>query len=288
MFGYINKGIAGFYYVKCEDKVYECKARGIFKKKGITPSVGDRVEISLTDEDKGVIEDILPRRNVFIRPPIANIDCFIIVMAATQPAPNYQVIDRFLVMADLYNTDIIIAVNKTDLASEEMLKEIDEIYGGLYDVIYMSAASGKGVDLLKEKTAGKTAAFAGPSGVGKSTILNALLPGVNVQTGSVSEKTRRGKHTTRHVEIFEREDGGMIYDTPGFTSFDIQEAEEGQLDLHYPEMAPLKGSCYFDNCRHISEPSCAVRQALEEGKIHPVRYNSYVAQIQQMRDNKKY
>lgn len=288
MRGLIVKGIAGFYYVKCADTVYECKARGIFKKRGITPAVGDRVEISSVDDEKGVIEEILPRRNQFIRPPIANIDCFIVVMAASHPEPNFPVIDKFLVMADVNNTDAVLVVNKTDLASEDKLRQIREIYGNIYDVVFMSAREDRGISELAEKISGRTAAFAGPSGVGKSTILNALLPDANARTGSVSDKTRRGKHTTRHVEIFEAEGGGLIYDTPGFTSFDLIETGEEELDLHFPEISVYRGQCYFDNCRHMKEPSCAVRQALEEGKIHPMRYRSYVSLIQTMRENRKY
>ena len=289
MQGTIIKGIAGFYYVRVEDKtVYECKARGIFKKRGISPAVGDKVDISLTDEGKGVIEEIFPRKNIFIRPPIANIDCFIVVMAAAQPEPNFPVIDKFLVMADIHGTDIVVVVNKTDLADDKQIEKIKDIYGNLYKLVFMSAKEKSGREELEKLISGKTAAFAGPSGVGKSTILNSLLPHANAETGNISEKTRRGKHTTRHVEIFEAEGGGYIYDTPGFTSFDILETEEGELDLHFPEMAEYKGQCYFDNCRHLKEPSCAVREALAEGKIHPMRYKSYEFQINEIREKKKY
>ena len=289
MQGTIIKGIAGFYYVRVEDKtVYECKARGIFKKRGISPAVGDKVDISLTDEGKGVIEEIFPRKNIFIRPPIANIDCFIVVMAAAQPEPNFPVIDKFLVMADIHGTDIVVVVNKTDLADDKQIEKIKDIYGNLYKLVFMSAKEKSGLEELEKLISGKTAAFAGPSGVGKSTILNSLLPHANAETGNISEKTRRGKHTTRHVEIFEAEGGGYIYDTPGFTSFDILETEEGELDLHFPEMAEYKGQCYFDNCRHLKEPSCAVREALAEGKIHPMRYKSYEFQINEIREKKKY
>lgn len=290
MNGTIVKGIAGFYYVRCEedDIVYECKARGIFKKRGITPVVGDEVIISLTDNEKGIIEEIRPRRNIFVRPPIANIDCFIVVMAAAHPDPNFPVIDKFLVTSDVHNTKAVIVVNKIDLVSEERIKEIRDIYGNIYDMIFMSAKDKTGTEELKKLISGKTVAFAGPSGVGKSTILNTLIPHANAQTGDISEKTRRGKHTTRHTEIFRAEGGGYIFDTPGFTSFDLPEALEEELDLHFPEMASYKGECYFDNCRHLKEPSCAVRQALEEGKIHPVRYKSYVAQINELREKRKY
>lgn len=288
MAGIIIKGIAGFYYVKCGNTVYECKARGVFKKRGLTPAVGDDVLISLTDEEgKGVIEEILPRKNSFIRPPIANIDCFIVVMAAKNPDPNYPVIDRFLVMAENSGTDIILCVNKSDLADEERLSEIQSIYGNVYDIVFTEAVSGKGVDEIRKRVAGKRAAFAGPSGAGKSTMLNAIIPDAGAETGDISKKTKRGRHTTRHVEIFEIEGGGMIYDTPGFTSFDILEVDEDELDLHYPEMEKYKGQCYYDDCRHIKEPDCAVRRALEEGKISKVRYASYVSQLEEIREKKK-
>ncbi len=288
MTGIIMKGIAGFYYVKCGDKTYECKGRGIFKKRGITLAVGDNVRFSQVEgeEDKGVIEEIFPRKNIFIRPPIANVDCFIVVMAARQPDPNYPVIDRFLVMAENHHLDIVICVNKTDLASEDGIQEIRETYSGIYPLVFTDALTGKGVDELFRLIAGKRASFAGPSGVGKSTLLNAILPDANAQTGNLSQKTKRGKHTTRHVEIFEVPGGGMIYDTPGFTSFDILEVPEEELDFHYPEMAEYKGKCHYDDCRHVKEPDCAVRKALEEGKISKIRYRSYISQIEEIRDKK--
>lgn len=285
MKGIIVKGIAGFYYVKCGDEIIECKARGIFKNRGITPAVGDDVVISLTEPGKGIIEDILPRKNVFIRPPIANIDTFIVVMAAAHPKPNFPVIDKFLVMADAKGTDIVICVNKTDIARPQDIEAIQDIYGGLYPMAFVSAKSGEGIDRLKSQLAGKKAAFAGPSGVGKSSILNAILPEANAQMGEISHKTKRGRHTTRHVEIFQVGDC-MIYDTPGFTSFDIMEVGEEELDIHYPEMTAYKGSCYYDNCRHLREPDCMVKKALEEGKIHPMRYNSYKTQIEEIRTKK--
>ena len=286
MRGIIVKGIAGFYYVSCGDETIECKARGIFKNRGITPAVGDDVEISLTAEPgKGVIEEILPRKNVFIRPPIANIDTFIVVMAAAHPKPNFPVIDKFLVMADAKGTDIVICVNKTDIAKPKDIESIREIYEGLYPVVMASAETGAGIDELKSKLSGKKAAFAGPSGVGKSSILNAILPQANAQMGEISHKTKRGRHTTRHVEIF-RVGDFMIYDTPGFTSFDIMEAGEDTLDMHYPEMAVYKGKCYYDDCRHLKEPDCMVKKALEEGRIHPMRYESYRTQIEEIRNKK--
>lgn len=285
MKGIIVKGIAGFYYVRCGDETIECKARGIFKNRGITPAVGDEADISLTEPGKGVIEEILPRKNVFVRPPIANIDTFIVVMAASHPKPNFPVIDRFLVMADAKDADIVICVNKTDIAKPEDIDRIREIYDGIYPVVMASAQTGDGIAHLKSELSGRKAAFAGPSGVGKSSLLNAMLPQANAQMGEISPKTKRGRHTTRHVEIFDVGDF-MIYDTPGFTSFDITEADEDTLYLHYPEMAVYKGMCHYDDCRHLKEPGCMVKKALEEGRIHPMRYESYKTQIEELRSKK--
>ncbi len=285
MKGIIVKGIAGFYYVSCGDETIECKARGIFKNRGITPAVGDEADISLTEPGRGVIEEILPRKNVFIRPPIANIDTFIVVMAASHPKPNFPVIDRFLVMADAKDADIVICVNKTDIARPDDIETIREIYDGLYPVVMASAETGDGIETLKSMLSGRKAAFAGPSGVGKSSLLNAMLPQANAEMGEISHKTKRGRHTTRHVEIFNAGDF-MIYDTPGFTSFDITEADEDTLYLHYPEMAVYKGRCRYDDCRHLKEPGCMVKKALEEGRIHPMRYESYKTQIEELRSKK--
>ncbi len=285
MNGTIIKGIAGFYYISCGGEVIECKARGIFKNKGITPAVGDNVEISITEPGKGIIEDILPRKNIFIRPPIANIDTFIVVMAASHPKPNFPVIDKFLVMADARAIDIIICINKIDIAKPGDIEAVRDIYEKIYPVALVSAETGEGINELKSRLSGKKAAFAGPSGVGKSSILNAILPDANAQMGEISRKTKRGRHTTRHVEIFSVGDI-MIYDTPGFTSFDIREVDEDTLYLHYPEMARYKGMCYYDDCRHLKEPECMVKKALADGRIHPMRYESYKTQIEELRNKK--
>ncbi len=287
MKGIIVKGIAGFYYVKTPQSVVECKARGIFKNRGITPLVGDEVEISPAEEGKGVIETIHPRRNEFIRPPVANIDCFVITIAAAKPKPNLFLVDRFLVMAAHSGTDAVVAVNKCDLADDGYIDEIAGIYEGVYDVIRLSMVGGTGIDDLKEATKGRRVAFAGPSGVGKSTIINTLVPEAGAETGDISRKTRRGKHTTRHVEMFEY-NGGFIFDTPGFTSFDILEADESELSSYFPEMIPYLGCCQFDDCRHINEPGCAVKKAVEDGLINSKRYESYVSFMNEIMTKKEY
>lgn len=288
MTGIIIKGIAGFYYVKTEEKLYQCKARGIFKKDGITPYVGDEVNITLIDEEEGVIEQILPRKNQFIRPPIANVDCFVIVVAAVKPEPNPDIIDRFLVMAEANRTDIVICLNKVDLAKDQEPLIVKEIYGDIYPVVCLCGKTGEGIDELVGLLGHKKCALAGPSGTGKSTILNRLQTHILVETGAISEKTKRGKHTTRHVELFETDSGALVFDTPGFTSFDILDASEDELHFLYPELSSYIGNCKYDDCRHVKEPGCAVRSAVDEGKIHRWRYRSYVNQLKEIQEKNRY
>ena len=290
MEGLIVKGIGGFYYVDTGSEIIEAKGRGIFKKDGITLAVGDRVELEIIDEaeKKGVINSIYPRKNQFIRPPIVNVDTFVVVFAASKPKPNLVLVDKFLVMAEMHGVEAIICINKRDLVSPEILGEYKAIYENIYPVIAVSARTGEGMDELKNALSAKTAALAGPSGVGKSTIINALVPHANMETGSISEKTKRGKHTTRHAEIFKAEGGGRIFDTPGFTSFEIMEADEDSLMHYYPDIEHFSGDCYYDNCRHLKEPQCAVREALKEGKIHRLRYESYSANMEEIKNRRKY
>ena len=290
MVGLIKKGIGGFYYVETEKGLIEAKGRGIFKKDGITLTVGDNVEISMIDEEKnqGVIEEILPRKNRFIRPPIANVDIFAVIFAPQKPKPNFALIDKFLIMAEMNGAEAVICINKCDLAEEEEIAAIKAIYQPVYTIVEVSAKTGKGIPELEKLLSGKRAALAGASGVGKSTILNSMIPHANMETGSVSEKTKRGRHTTRHVEIFDAECGAKIFDTPGFTSFEILEAEEDELWKYYPEFLPYAGGCKYDNCRHLREPDCAVRKAVSEGKIHPMRYDSYAANMEEIKKRKKY
>lgn len=290
MKGLIIKGIGGFYYVETAEGIIEAKGRGIFKKDGITLAVGDIVDIEIIDdaEKKGVINAINPRKNQFIRPPIVNVDTFVVVFAATKPKPNFVLVDKFLVMAEMNNVDAIICINKCDLVDDETLKKYKAIYEDTYPVIAVSAKTGQGIDKLEEAISGKTASLAGPSGVGKSTILNEIIPHANMETGSVSEKTMRGKHTTRHVEIFSAEGGGKVYDTPGFTSFEILEAEEDDLMMYYPDIEKYRGDCYYDDCRHLKEPDCSVRAAVKAGKIHKLRYESYVANMEEIKTRRKY
>ncbi len=298
MRGLIIKGIGGFYYVRTKDAVIECKGRGSLKSEGKKLAVGDIVEISETELSKeaakrgilheGVIEKIYPRKNEFIRPPIVNVDCFIITFAARSPEPDLSLVDKFIITAEMRDVECIILINKSELVDEARLEELASVYSGEYKVLKVSSLTGEGLTELRTAIAGKTVCFAGPSGVGKSTIINKLIPHANMETGSLSKKTDRGRHTTRHVEIFEAEGGGFVYDTPGFTSFDIVEAREDNLKDFYPEFTKYKAQCYFDNCRHLKEPECAVRGAVKTGDINRARYRTYVAILEEIKKKRKY
>ena len=282
--------------MKSGETVYRCRARGVFKEKGIKPAVGDKVEIQIgEEEDNCTVTDILPRNNCFIRPFVANVDCFIVVTAAARPAPILQTIDRFLVMAEKAGTDIILCLNKCDLADPEgkgasrkaaaTVEVIKEIYSPIYPVVCLGENQEEGLGELRSLIKGKAAALAGASGVGKSTILNRLIPQAMMETGEISEKSQRGKHTTRHTELFTIDEnaGTMIFDTPGFTSFDILEASEEELQFLYPEIGKYAGNCRYDNCRHLKEPECAVKEALSKGLISESRYESYKAQMEEIK-----
>lgn len=288
MKGLITKGIAGFYYVKTEEGTYECKARGLFKNEGVVPMVGDIVEMEKTGSMEGYINNILPRKNEFIRPPIANVDQFIVVVSAEKPKLNYLILDRFLVMAELSHTDIVIAINKKDSAKKKAIEEILDVYRDLYPCVVLSAVDNEGIGDLSAYLANKISALAGISGVGKTTILNQLQEDFNQETGSISHKTGRGKHTTRHVEIFPLKSGGAVFDTPGFTSFEILDCKEDELAYCYPEMEKLIGTCKYDNCRHINEPMCSIIEANKDGKIKDSRYASYKAFMNEIRERRNY
>lgn len=283
MNGIIVKGIGGFYYVKTADNcIYECKARGIFRKEKITPAVGDRVEIEVNNNNGSIIK-ITERKNCLIRPSVANIDALIIVVAATSPEPNLFLIDKMIVNAHKNNIEVMICINKSDLKNAD---EIEKIYTGAgYKVFTVSAKEGSGIDELMGVLKDRITAFAGLSGVGKSSLLNALTD-YNAQTGKISEKIQRGKHTTRHVELFELEGGGYIFDTPGFSSFETEDITPGDLWEYFPEMSDAAHNCRFRGCVHINEPDCAVKEKLNDGKISLSRYDSYKEIYKTLKDKK--
>lgn len=272
MVGTIIKGIGGFYYVKASGDVYECKARGIFRKDKITPTIGDRVKIEL-DGEKGSITEIMPRRSFLIRPAVANVDTMMLVVAAASPEPNLFFIDKILVNAEINNIKPVICINKTDIKSRE---DIENIYTKAeYKVFSVSAEKKLGTDELFEYIKDKTTAFAGLSGVGKSSLLNIITNG-ELKTGSISEKISRGKHTTRHVELFELECGGFVFDTPGFSSLEIEDVKADDLWMYFPEMVDSQDKCRFRGCSHINEPNCYIKTKVKNGEMAQSRYDSYV------------
>ena len=285
MQGKIIKGIAGFYYIETHDeKIYECKAKGIFRKDNVKPLVGDNVMIDIIDEEnkKGNITEILPRKNRLLRPPVANVDQAVILFAIVKPDPNYNLLDRFLIMMRQQNLPVIICFNKQDIATEEEQQELYNAYEKCgYKVLFISVKEDKGLDELKELLRGKTTTLAGPSGVGKSSLLNKLVPDALMQTGELSRKIDRGKNTTRHSELFfvselsEGDDETYLFDTPGFTSLNLNDVTTDNLMQYYPEFEEFEPECRFGGCSHIAEPDCGVKNALNEGKISAVRYENY-------------
>jgi ribosome biogenesis GTPase len=273
--GTIIKGISGFYYVKTGADVRTCKARGIFKKDGSIPLVGDEVTIRMREEDEGLVERILPRRNEFVRPPIANIDLFIAVVALANPSPNPEILDRFLVTAEAAGVNAVVCVNKTDLSGGRDYMET--VYAPIYPTVFVSAKTGEGTERLRSLMHNRRVAFAGPSGVGKTCLIKRFVADEALITGEVSERTGRGRHTTRHVEIFDTDFGAAIYDTPGYTAFEgaTSLAADARLDAYFPEIGFASEGCRFDDCRHMNEPGCAVTAALRDGLIAKSRYESY-------------
>ena len=285
--GYITKGIGGFYYVKEEDRILECKAKGIFRKRNLTPVAGDRVVV---EEEAGswVIAHILPRKNVFIRPPIANLDVLFIVVSTTQPVPSTRVIDKLTAIAVHKGVKPVLVLTKTDLAPDGGLADLYRHAG--IDTICVDYSDPDGLRRVQSYIPDHICAVCGNSGVGKSTLLNALLPGQQRETGGISQKLGRGRHTTREVELLEAF-GGLLADTPGFASLDTSRAlhiPKEELQHAFPEFAPYFGKCRFTGCAHMAETGCAVKQALEEGKIEPSRYESYAALYEEAKDVKEW
>lgn len=276
--GIIIKGIGGFYYVKNENNIYECKARGRFRNKKITPLVGDYVKFSIDPlTEKGSIEEILDRKVELIRPPVANVDQAIIVIAAKNPQPNLQLLDKLLLLGELSELKLNICINKIDLDNEGLLENILDIYKKTnYNIIPTSTKKGKGIEEIKKILEDKITVFAGASGVGKSSILNSIQSGLELNTGEISKKIKRGKHTTRHSELLELELGGWVVDTPGFTSLNISFVDIEILDRLFPEFIDHITQCKFSNCIHIDEPQCGIKSAVKERYISESRYNNYI------------
>ena len=292
MTGKIIKGIAGFYYVHTENAgVWECKAKGIFRNQKIKPLVGDNVELELLDEEKklAAIVDIYPRKCQLIRPAVANVDQALIVFAAKDPEPNWSLLDRFLILMAKQHLPVIICFNKTDLISEEEKKKIENGYRNSgYEIRFLSAKGKLGTEELFQMMDKKTTVLAGPSGVGKSTLVNLLQPEVIMETGEVSEKIKRGKHTTRHSEFIWLNEDTYILDTPGFSSLELEDVEAEELKTYFPEFHPYEEDCRFRGCVHEKEPDCAVKQAVKEGSISKLRYESYLLLYKDLKEKKKY
>ena len=292
MIGKIMKGIAGFYYVGVvESGVYECKAKGIFRKDKIKPLVGDDVEIEVLNEEEklGNIVKILPRRSELIRPAVANIDQALVIFAAREPKPSLSVLDRFLVIMEKQDTPVIICFNKQDLCDEEEVGRLKGIYEACgYPVVLASAKQGEGIEEIKSLLRGKTTTVAGPSGVGKSSLTNLLQNEVQMETGEISKKLGRGRHTTRHSQIIQIEEDTWLYDTPGFTSFYVEEIEKEELRFYFREFSKYEGTCRFQGCTHTHEPGCMVKNALEEGKISKERYENYLELYGELKEKRRY
>ena len=288
--GRIIKGIGGFYYIETEKGLYECRARGIFRKNKITPLVGDFVKISVVDEDnkKGVVEEIQERKTELVRPPIANVNKALIVFAVKNPTPHLSLLDRFIVLAERENLEIVIILTKIDLDDDNTFEKIKNIYEPCgYKVIGVSNLENKNIDKVKEELKDNTVVFAGPSGVGKSSLLNQIDSNFQLKTGDVSDKIKRGKHTTRHAELFELKFGGMVADTPGFSSLTLDDIEDIDLKDYFFEFEDYDDCKFGSRCIHQNEPNCAVKEAVENGEIPKERYESYIQLLNEIRQGKR-
>ena len=292
MRGKIIKGIAGFYYVTTgTEYLYECRAKGIFRKDGIKPLVGDEVEIEILDEEEktGNVTEILPRKNELIRPAAANVDQALVIFALVQPKPNFMLLDRFLVMMARAGIPATICFNKKDLAKEEEMDFLLRTYTGCgYPVLFSSALEKDGLERLREYLHGKTTVVAGPSGVGKSSLTNCLQSGIQMETGEISRKLGRGKHTTRHAQLIPVDQDTYLMDTPGFSFLYLEDMEKEELKEYFAEFLSYEGKCRFQGCVHIHEPGCAVKEALEDGQISRLRYENYMALYEELEEKRRY
>lgn len=292
MQGRIIKGIAGFYYVHVPGEgILECKAKGIFRKNKQKPLVGDRVEVTLLDakDREGNIDDILDRKNELIRPAVANIDQALVIFAVKEPEPNFNLLDRFLLLIKQKELPCVLVFNKKELAEEEEIEAIRKTYEKSgHRVIFTSAARKEGLEELRSVLMNKTSTVAGPSGVGKSSLINLLQPEIYMETGAISEKISRGKHTTRHSQLIGLDENSYICDTPGFSSLSVFDMEKEELESYYPEFEGYRQDCRFLGCSHTHEPDCRVKQAVEESQISTVRYRNYLQLYRELGEKKKY
>lgn len=290
--GIVFKAYSGFYYVKDEQgDVFECKLRGRFKKEKINAIPGDWVNFANLGEGAGVIEEILPRATLLTRPMVANVEQVIITFAAKTPDLHVKLLDQFLLMAEASEMHTVICINKFDLADEPSLKATMSLYEKIgYPVHYCSARAGIGIEGLQEILKDKISVFAGASGVGKSALLNAIQPGLKLETGEISDKIKRGTHTTRRVELLPLNFGGMVADTPGFSAFEMEFLTPEEMPYLFPEMVEYLGNCRYQDCTHVHEPGCKVKGAVEEGKIAQSRYANYVEfmkEVQELEEKNK-
>lgn len=295
MQGKIVKGIAGFYYVHCreagESKIYECKARGVLRKDNRKPLVGDDVELDVLDEEKalGNISSLLPRRNELIRPAVANVDQALVIFSIVKPRPNFNLLDRFLIMMGQQDVPCIVCFNKQDADERKEGAAYWQIYEKCgYRTIQVSARLGTGIDELKLMLEGRTTAVAGPSGVGKSSIVNSLQSEIIMETGQISQKIERGKHTTRHTELIAMGEDTYILDTPGFSSLGLFDLEKEKLAAYYPEFAEYEKNCRFAGCSHVAEQICGVREAVEQGGISRIRYENYCLLYEELKNRRRF
>lgn len=292
MTGKIIKGIAGFYYVhNGENRVYECRAKGLFRNQKVRPLVGDNVEFSVLDNEtgEGSIRSVFTRTNELVRPAVANVDQALVMFALTHPAPNLNLLDRFLVMMAIQEVPVLICLNKADLGDFSMAETYRAIYEPAgYEVMLISTYDQTGMEEMRKKLREKTTVLAGPSGVGKSSLTNCLQPDAAMETGDVSRKTQRGKHTTRHSELFYVEKDTYMLDTPGFSSMFTPDLESGELKAYFPEFSAYEANCKFLGCVHVGEKVCGVKEALKEGGLSQSRYENYLLMYQELKNKRRY
>lgn len=287
MEGKIIKGIGGFYYVKTKEGIIECKAKGKFRHKSLKPMVGDNVKIQV-DRGKGVIEDIHERESELIRPTVSNVTLAFVVFAVKNPDINFDLLNRFLILCETNNIEAIVCLNKIDLVSDEERMKISDIIDDIgYEVLYINAREEEGIEELKRRIEGNVTVLCGPSGAGKSTLINALASRDHMETGAISEKLKRGKHTTRHSELIEVNEG-YIVDTPGFSTLEINFIDKDELKYAFPEFSEYNDMCRFRGCNHYKEPDCAVKNAVEEKKINKSRYDFYIRTLEDIMKGRKY